>query len=78
MTAIFIGLITFVAGLNILVVLSMTVSDEARTLRAAFNGDAARTDPEDILYQGIAIGATGTVSGLAVGYAFVDRGKHIN
>jgi len=29
-TAIFIGLITFVAGLNILVVLSMTVTDKAR------------------------------------------------
>src|SRR5260370_22696772 len=29
-TAIFIGLITFVAGLNVLVVLSMTVTDKAR------------------------------------------------
>ncbi len=31
-TAIFIGLITFVAGLNILVVLSMTVTDKARDI----------------------------------------------
>src|ERR1700740_1841439 len=31
-TAIFIGLITFVAGLNILVVLSMTVTDRARDI----------------------------------------------
>jgi len=31
-TAIFIGLITFVAGLNILVVLSMMVTDKARDI----------------------------------------------
>jgi len=31
-TAIFIGLITFIAGLNILVVLSMTVTDKARDI----------------------------------------------
>jgi len=70
-TAIFIGLITLVAGLNILVVLSMTVTDRAkdiavlRSMRAR-DGQIRRM----FLCQGVAIGATGTVLGLIVGYAF--------
>src|SRR3989442_6003287 len=42
-TAIFIGLITFVAGLNILVVLAMTVSDKARDI-AVLMAMAARRE----------------------------------
>ncbi len=70
-TAIFIGLITFVAGLNILVVLSMTVTDKARDIAVLVSMGARREQIRTIfLWQGIAIGATGTFAGLVVGYAF--------
>src|ERR1700682_2052844 len=68
-TAIFIGLITFIAGLNILVVLAMTVSDKARDI-AVLMAMGARGDQirRIFLWQGIAIGAGGTLSGLLGGY----------
>jgi len=70
-TAIFIGLITFVAGLNILVVLSMTVTDKARDIAVLVSMGARREQIRTIfLWQGIAIGATGTLVGLVLGYAF--------
>jgi lipoprotein-releasing system permease protein len=70
-TAIFIGLITFVAGLNVLVVLSMTVTDKARDIAVLMSMGARREQVRRIfLWQGIVIGATGTISGLVVGYAF--------
>jgi lipoprotein-releasing system permease protein len=70
-TAIFIGLITFVAGLNILVVLSMTVTDKARDVAVLMSMGARREQIRRIfLWQGIAIGATGTIAGLLLGYAF--------
>jgi lipoprotein-releasing system permease protein len=70
-TAIFIGLITFVAGLNILVVLSMTVTDKARDIAVLMSMGTRREQVRRIfLWQGIVIGATGTISGLVVGYAF--------
>jgi lipoprotein-releasing system permease protein len=70
-TAIFIGLITFVAGLNILVVLSMTVTDKARDIAVLMSMGARREQIRSIfLWQGLAIGATGTIVGLCVGYAF--------
>jgi lipoprotein-releasing system permease protein len=70
-TAIFIGLITFVAGLNILVVLSMTVTDKARDIAVLVSMGARREQIRTIfLWQGIAIGATGTIAGLVLGYAF--------
>ena len=70
-TAIFIGLITFVAGLNILVVLSMTVTDKARDIAVLLSMGARREQIRRIfLLQGIAIGASGTVLGLVAGYAF--------
>jgi lipoprotein-releasing system permease protein len=70
-TAIFIGLITFVAGLNILVVLSMTVTDKARDIAVLVSMGARREQIRTIfLWQGIAIGATGTLIGLVLGYAF--------
>jgi len=70
-TAIFIGLITFVAGLNILVVLSMTVTDKARDIAVLLSMGARREQVRKIfLLQGIAIGATGTMAGLLMGYAF--------
>jgi lipoprotein-releasing system permease protein len=69
-TAIFIGLITFVAGLNILVVLSMTVTDKARDVAVLMSMGCTRQQIRRIfLWQGIAIGATGTLAGLCIGYA---------
>jgi lipoprotein-releasing system permease protein len=70
-TTIFIGLITFVAGLNILVVLSMTVTDKARDIAVLVSMGARREQIRKIfLWQGISIGATGTLAGLGIGYAF--------
>jgi lipoprotein-releasing system permease protein len=70
-TAIFIGLITFVAGLNILVVLSMTVTDKARDIAVLMSMGARRKQIRTVfLWQGTIIGATGTLVGLAIGYAF--------
>jgi lipoprotein-releasing system permease protein len=70
-TAIFIGLITFVAGLNILVVLSMTVTDKARDIAVLMSMGTRRNQIRTIfLWQGITIGATGTIIGLAIGYIF--------
>lgn len=69
-TALFIGLITFVAGLNILVVLAMTVSDRARDI-AVLMAMGAR--PQQIrrifVLLGIAVGAFGTALGLIAGYS---------
>jgi lipoprotein-releasing system permease protein len=70
-TAIFIGLITFVAGLNILVVLSMTVTDKAKDIAVLMSMGARRAQIRNIfLWQGIAVGSTGTFMGLILGYAF--------
>jgi lipoprotein-releasing system permease protein len=70
-TAIFIGLITFVAGLNILAVLSMTVTDKAKDIAVLLSMGARREQVRRLfLLQGITIGATGTLLGLIAGYAF--------
>jgi lipoprotein-releasing system permease protein len=79
-TAIFIGLITFVAGLNILVVLSMTVADKARDIAVLRSLGARREQIRKVfLWQGITIGAVGTFAGLVVGYtfSFVSGGYHL-
>ena len=79
-TAIFIGLITFVAGLNVLVVLSMTVTDKARDIAVLRSMGARREQIRMIfLCQGIAIGAVGTAAGLILGYAFsfISGGYHL-
>jgi lipoprotein-releasing system permease protein len=70
-TAIFIGLITFVAGLNILVVLSMTVTDKARDIAVLMSMGTRREQIREIfLWQGMTIGGAGTVIGLTIGYLF--------
>jgi lipoprotein-releasing system permease protein len=70
-TAIFIGLITFVAGLNILVVLSMTVTDKAKDIAVLLSVGTRREQVRRIfLLLGVAIGAMGTLIGLTLGYAF--------
>lgn len=68
-TALFIGLITFVAGLNILVVLTMTVSDRARDIAVLMAVGARRAQIRAIfVLQGLAVSIVGTAIGLAVGY----------
>lgn len=68
-TALFIGLITFVAGLNILVVLTMTVSDRARDIAVLMAVGARRAQIRAIfVLQGLAVSIVGTAIGLVVGY----------
>jgi lipoprotein-releasing system permease protein len=68
-TAIFIGLITFVAGLNVLVVLTMTVTDKARDIAILVAMGARRAQIRRIfLLQGLAVGGVGTMLGLIAGY----------
>ncbi len=68
-TAIFIGLITFVAGLNILVVLSMTVTDRSRDIAVLMSMGARRAQIRGIFFlEGLAIGGVGTLVGLILGY----------
>jgi len=68
-TALFIGLITFVAGLNILVVLAMTVTDRARDIAVLMSLGSYRHQVRNIfVLQGLAVGVIGTVSGLVAGY----------
>ncbi len=70
-TALFIGLITFVAGLNILVVLTMTVADRARDIAVLMALGARRGQVRKIfILQGLAVSIAGTVAGLAAGYGF--------
>jgi lipoprotein-releasing system permease protein len=68
-TALFIGLITFVAGLNILVVLTMTVTDHARDIAVLMAMGAERSQIRRIfVLQGLAVSVVGTVAGLVTGY----------
>jgi len=68
-TAIFIGLITLVAGLNILVVLSMTVTDRAKDIAVLRSMGSTSSQLRNIfLWQGFTIGAAGTLAGLVLGY----------
>ena len=69
-TALFIGLITFVAGLNILVVLAMTVSDRARDIAVLMAMGARRRQIRRVfVLLGIIVGGFGTVVGLIAGYS---------
>ncbi len=68
-TAIFIGLITFVAGLNILVVLAMTVTEKARDIAVLMAMGARRAQVRTIfVLQGLLTGALGTFAGSVIGY----------
>jgi lipoprotein-releasing system permease protein len=80
-TALFIGLITFVAGLNILVVLTMTVADRARDIAVLMAMGARREQIRKIfVVQGLVVSLVGTLAGLALGYSLAwvaDRWKLI-
>jgi lipoprotein-releasing system permease protein len=68
-TALFIGLITFVAGLNILVVLTMTVTDRSRDIAVLMAMGARRQQVRKIfVLQGLAVCLVGTFAGLVIGY----------
>jgi lipoprotein-releasing system permease protein len=70
-TALFIGLITFVAGLNILVVLTMTVTDRARDIAVLMAMGARRPQLRKIfILQGLVVSIAGTIAGLLIGYTF--------
>ena len=70
-TALFIGLITFVAGLNILVVLTMTVSERARDIAVLMAlGSRRRQVRRIFVLQGLVVSTAGTAAGLAAGYLF--------
>lgn len=70
-TALFIGLITFVAGLNILVVLTMTVTERARDIAVLMALGTRRAQIRRVfVLQGLAVSITGTVAGLLAGYGF--------
>jgi lipoprotein-releasing system permease protein len=72
-TALFIGLITFVAGLNILVVLTMTVTDRARDIAVLMAMGARRRQIRKIfVLQGLVVSVAGTTAGLLVGFAFAQ------
>jgi lipoprotein-releasing system permease protein len=76
-TALFIGLITFVAGLNILVVLTMTVTDRARDIAVLMAMGARRAQMRKIfVLQGLVVSVTGTAAGLVLGYAFALIANH--
>lgn len=69
-TTIFVGLITFVAGLNVLVVLAMTVTDKAHDIAVLMALGARRIQVRNIfVLQGLLVGIAGTAIGLAVGYS---------
>ncbi len=69
-TALFIGLITFVAGLNILVVLMMTVTERARDIAVLMAmGTRRRQIRRIFLAQGLAVSLAGIVAGLVLGYS---------
>jgi len=70
-TALFIGLITFVAGLNILVVLTMTVTERARDIAVLMAiGTRRRQIRRVFVLQGLAVSIAGTAAGLVAGYGF--------
>ena len=76
-TAIFIGLITFVAGLNILVVLAMTVADKSKDIAVLMAMGARREQVRAIfVLQGLVAGAIGTAAGAVAGYSFAVAANH--
>ncbi len=80
-TAITIGLIQFVAGLNILITLVMMVMEKHRDISILMSMGARASQIRNIfVFEGALIGATGTIIGLIAGYTlcyFLDHYKLI-
>ena len=76
-TFITIGLIVFVAALNILISLIMMVMEKTRDIAVLVSLGARRAQVRNIfIAQGVLIGVLGTVLGLIVGYALSWFGGH--
>lgn len=74
-TAIFIGLIVLVAGLNILIALTMTVMEKKREIAVLMSlGARVEQIRRIFLYQGLIIGLLGAVVGLLAGYGLAWLG----
>jgi len=74
-TALIIGLIVFVAGLNILILLVMLVLEKRRDIAVLLSFGARTAQVQRIfILHGVAIGALGTLVGLALGYAVAVAG----
>jgi len=70
-----IGLIVFVAALNILISLIMMVMEKTKDIAVLLSMGALRSQVRSIfIFQGILIGAIGTVLGLMVGYGIALAG----
>ena len=68
-TALFIGLIVFVAGLNILILLVMLVLEKRRDIAVLLSLGARAAQVQRIfILHGLAIGALGTLVGLGLGF----------
>ena len=76
-TFITIGLIVFVAALNILISLIMMVMEKTRDIAVLVSMGAKRRQIRRIfIYQGLLIGVIGTVLGLIAGYVLSWTGGH--
>jgi lipoprotein-releasing system permease protein len=77
LTFITIGLIVFVAGLNILISLVMMVMEKTKDIAVLVSLGARRAQVRNLfIAQGMLIGVIGTVIGLVVGYALAFLGGH--
>ncbi len=76
-TFITIGLIVFVAALNILISLIMMVMEKTKDIAVLMSMGTRRAQVRNIfIAQGVLIGVIGTVIGLLVGYAISYAGGH--
>ncbi len=76
-TYITIGLIVFVAALNILISLIMMVMEKTKDIAVLMSMGARRTQVRRIfILQGVLIGVVGTALGLVLGYALSWAGGH--
>jgi lipoprotein-releasing system permease protein len=76
-TFITIGLIVFVAALNILISLIMMVMEKTKDIAVLLSLGARRAQIRNLfIAQGVLIGAVGTAIGLALGYAISYAGSH--
>jgi lipoprotein-releasing system permease protein len=76
-TFITVGLIVFVAGLNILISLVMMVMEKTKDIAVLMSMGARKAQVRNVfIAQGVLIGMVGTVIGLALGYAIAYLGGH--
>ena len=76
-TFITIGLIVFVAALNILISLIMMVMEKTKDIAVLMSMGTRRAQVRNLfIAQGVLIGAIGTAIGLVVGYAISYAGSH--